>query len=135
MRRTKRQEFWSKHLGSDVLAGVWIFAALGVGSSVLVIILVLTEPWVLMNWAFLLAIVPFGVGSLLLVRVSYPETMNTSFCCSWKEEEEIAVQEEEKEGYEKEEENLELGETGRLIDPGHDGRYGSSLTQPLLAEI
>ncbi len=72
-----RRAFWSKHLGNDGIAGAWIFAVLGVVGGVGVTLLVLFEPTA-QNWLVFWTTMPFSIGSLLLVRASYPDTMNSS---------------------------------------------------------
>ena len=78
---SKRTAFWRKHVGIDMLATAWIFAVLGVGGSLSMIPLVYEDPYSIINWINALTILPFGLGSLLLLRASYPEYMNSSFCC------------------------------------------------------
>jgi len=80
---SKRTAFWRKHVGIDMLATAWIFAVLGVVGSLSMIPLVYEDPHSIINWITALAIVPFGIGSLLLLRASYPEYMNSSFCCHY----------------------------------------------------
>jgi len=69
-----------------MLATAWIFAVLGVGGSISVIPSVVEDPESFFSWMLFIAVVPFGVGSLLLLRASYPETMNSSFCCQFNRE-------------------------------------------------
>jgi len=70
--------FWKKHLGSDFLAGAWIFAVLGVLSGVAVVPWVVISPRSAMAWLTFWSSIPFSVGSLLMLRGSYPEHMNSS---------------------------------------------------------
>jgi len=75
----ERLAFWTKHLGNDAIAGAWVFATFGVLSGILVIPLVVLQPGSMTNWFIFWSTIPFTVGSLLFVRASYPETMNSSF--------------------------------------------------------
>ena len=74
--------FWTKHLGSDMLAGAWIFAVLGVLGGVAVVPLVATNSHSAMAWLGFWSTIPFSVGSLLMLRGSCPENMNSSVCFS-----------------------------------------------------
>ncbi len=74
---SSRRAFWLKHLGNDGIAGAWIFAVLGVVGGIGVTALVIFESSV-KNWLIFWTTMPFSIGSLLLVRASYPDTMNSS---------------------------------------------------------
>jgi len=78
-RDESRLEFYRTHLGSDGLATVWVFAVLGVVGGVAVIPLVIMHFRSHEAWILFWTTIPFTLGSLLMVRSSYPETMNTSF--------------------------------------------------------
>jgi len=74
----ERIGFWVKHVGSDGIAGMWIMAVLGVVGGVAVIPPVIIAPYSPMAWYSFWSTIPFTVGSLLMVRASYPEYMNSS---------------------------------------------------------
>ena len=76
--REEALAFWTKHMGNDALAGAWIFAAVGVLGGIAVTPLVIIDPTSVMNWYIFATTIPFSIGSLLFVRASYPETMNSS---------------------------------------------------------
>ncbi len=77
-----RMTFWNKHLGNDGLAGGWIFALIGIASGIFVVPLVILHPQSGKSWFLFWSTIPFSVGSLLLVRASYPENVNTSLLFS-----------------------------------------------------
>ena len=77
-RNEERLEFFRKHLGSDMLAFVWIIAVAGFLAGVAVTPLVILHPQSSHDWTTFWATMPFTFGSFLLLRSSYPETMNTS---------------------------------------------------------
>lgn len=74
----ERQSFWMKHVGNDGIAGMWIMAALGILGGVAVMPLVIIAPFSIMTWLSFWSTIPFTVGSLLMVRATYPEYMNSS---------------------------------------------------------
>jgi hypothetical protein len=74
----ERMAFWVKHLGNDALAGAWIFASLGILGGIGVVVLIIMHPLVASSWFGFWTTMPFSIGSVLLVRASYPENMNTS---------------------------------------------------------
>ena len=77
-----RIAFWTKHLGSDMLAGVWTFAILGVLGGVGIVPMVIMNPQSTKMWLMFWSTLPFSVGALLMLRGSYPETMNSSLIFS-----------------------------------------------------
>ena len=74
-------DYFRRHLGNDFLAGAWIFCVFGVSATVAVTAFVVVDYASVLAWASWLMTVPFGVGSVLFVRSSYPDTMNSSICC------------------------------------------------------
>lgn len=77
-----RFAFWVKHVGNDGLAGAWIFAILGIIGGIVVMPIVILHPLSPMAWSLFWSTIPFSIGSVLLVRASYPENMNTSILFS-----------------------------------------------------
>ena len=73
-----RATYWTKHVGNDGLAGAWLFAILGVLGGIAVIPPVILNPKSANAWFNFWSTIPFTIGSVLLVRASYPENMNTS---------------------------------------------------------
>ena len=71
-------KFWAKHLGNDALAGAWIFGIVGIIGGVGVLFLVYLESTSWLNWLIFWSTIPFSLGSILFIRATYPETMNTS---------------------------------------------------------
>jgi len=84
----ERYTFWVKHVGNDGLAGAWIFAIVGILGGIGVLPLVILKPLSPYAWLLFWSTMPFSVGSVLLVRASYPENMNTSVIFSDDSEEE-----------------------------------------------
>lgn len=78
---SNRALFWQTHLGTDELAGTWVFGVGGVCSVVLASLFLYEEPDEFMARLSFLCSVPFGVGSLLFVRHAYPDRANSSVCC------------------------------------------------------
>ena len=76
------KKFWSRHLGSDFLAGSWIFAIVGVLGGLGATFLVFVHPLSYSDWMIFGSVMPFSIGSLLMIRSVYPDTMNTSIFCS-----------------------------------------------------
>ena len=89
----ERLSFWVKHVGNDGLAGAWIFAIIGVLGGIAVTPLVIMNPLSGIAWSLFWSTVPFSIGSVLMVRASYPENMNTSifFSDSDSDEKEEAI--------------------------------------------
>ena len=73
--------YWRRHLGNDFLAGAWIFCVFGVTATIAMTYFLILEPTSFFVWVAWLMTAPFGVGAVLFVRSSYPDTMNTSICC------------------------------------------------------
>eukprot|EP00592_Proboscia_alata_P004335 CAMPEP_0194379628 /NCGR_PEP_ID=MMETSP0174-20130528/40173_1 /TAXON_ID=216777 /ORGANISM="Proboscia alata, Strain PI-D3" /LENGTH=544 /DNA_ID=CAMNT_0039162461 /DNA_START=152 /DNA_END=1787 /DNA_ORIENTATION=+ len=73
-----RFTFYSKHLGNDGLVVAWTLGILGTLCGIPVTILVILHPRSISMWLIFWSTMPFSVGSLLFVRASYPETMNSS---------------------------------------------------------
>lgn len=88
-RHEDRVIFWQKHVGNDGLAGAWIWTVFGVLGAIVVTPLVILEPTSVLNWLYFANTMPFTLGSLLLLRASYPEHMNSSLL--FKDEEESSV--------------------------------------------
>mmetsp|Transcript_19801 Transcript_19801/g.29649 ORF Transcript_19801/g.29649 Transcript_19801/m.29649 type:complete len:399 (+) Transcript_19801:163-1359(+) len=84
----ERYAYWVKHVGNDGLAGAWIFAVVGIIGGIGVLPLVIMHPLSPNAWFLFWSTMPFSVGSVLLVRASYPENMNTSVFFSDDEDEE-----------------------------------------------
>ena len=80
-RGSPSEAFWRTHLGSDFLAGSWIFCVAGVLATLGVLAAVWEDPDSLVAWCVFLSTAPFGVGSVLFVRSAYPSTANSSICC------------------------------------------------------
>jgi hypothetical protein len=74
--------FWTKHLGSDMLVGVWIFVFFGILGGVAVVPLVIMNLSSSTMWLTFWSTIPFSVGALLMLRGSYPDTMNKSLIFS-----------------------------------------------------
>ena len=67
-------------MGNDFIAGAWIFCVIGMSATLAVFAFVCLDPTSLIAWIFFLSTAPFGIGAVLFVRSSYPETMNSSIC-------------------------------------------------------
>lgn len=95
-----RYAFWVKHVGTDALAGGWIFAILGIVGGISVLPLVILNPLSGQDWFLFWSTIPFTIGSVLLVRVSYPENMNTSLIFSNDDDDDAEDAGDEEEGNE-----------------------------------
>lgn len=111
----ERYSFWKKHVGTDMLVMTWTFAVVSVPPCLAVIPLIVLKPYDVSTWLIILIIIPTGIGSLLFVRASYPETMNTSIFFSSESEIEATKDESESDDIEIIDEHVGANEQTPLL--------------------
>lgn len=83
----KRVEFWTKHLGNDMLAGAWELALMGVAAGIPSLIYFVTNPFLPAAISAFWSGMPFCLGSILMLHAMYPENMNKSIFFSDEDDE------------------------------------------------